>query len=196
MSSNKEIRYIILKKLYDFFHENPGSAGVSKSDMMQTLNAQEKLVDANMIYLEEKHLVKTIGTMGAIWLVANITAFGIDVIENQEKYKDQFPFVQVQVVHGNNYGNMAQAATGSKISIAQINEAFQRARDLTKAATGISKELKEQVEDNLTRLEDEIKKNEPELGKVQKTWKWLKVNASWVVPILANIVIEAMKKRM
>lgn len=196
MSMNKQIRYRILSILYDYFHENPKSAGIDRTNMMKTLDVTENLMDANMVYLKEKHLVKVIETMGSLWRVAKINAFGIDVIENKEKYKDQFPFVQVQIVHGDNYGNMSQASTGSQITINQIVESFQRARDLTSVKTDISEDTQKEVDDNLTTLEDEIKKNEPELGKVQKIWKWLKGNASWVVPILKDIIVEGMKKGM
>jgi len=195
MSSNKEIRYRILKTLYTHFHENPASMGIGRTTMLEVLNVPENLMDANMLYLKQKRLVNTSGMRIAfIWKSVKITDSGIDVIENKEKYKDQFPFMQVQIVQGNNYGNIAQAGAESQINITQINEAFQKARDETKTVTGIPDELKKQVEDNLTTLEDEIKKDEPELGKVQKIWKWLKGNAAWVVPILKDIILEGMKK--
>jgi len=193
MSFNKEIRYRMLKKLYDYYHENPLSSGIHRNTMLEMLNVQENIMDANMLYLIEKRLVKSQGSVAFAWRFAKIKAFGIDVIENEEKYKDQFPFMQVQIVQGNNYGNMAQAGADSQITIAQINEAFQRARDLTKAKEGIPEELEKEVEDNITTLEDEIKKDKQEWGKIQKSWNWLKANASWVVPILKEIIIEAMK---
>jgi len=195
MSSNKEIRYMILKTLYTHFHENPASMGIGRTTMLEVLNVLENIMDANVLYLKQKHLVSSSGVSVAfIWKSVKITAFGIDVIENKEKYKDQFPFMQVQIVQGNNYGNIAQAGADSQVTITQISETFQKARDLTKATTGISEDLIEEVNDKLTTLEQEINKNEPELGKVQKIWKWLKGNASWVVPILKDIIMEGMKK--
>jgi len=151
-------------------------------------------VDANVFYLEEKRLIKLLNYLGVPWGLAKITAFGIDVIENKEKYKDRFSFIQIQNIQGNVYGTVVQAGAGSQVTITQIGEAFQRARDLTEAKTDISEGLKREVQDNLTTLEEEIKKDEPALGKVQKITRWLKENASWVVPIIETIIKEAIKK--
>lgn len=195
MSSNKKIRFVILKTLYTHFHENPASMGISRFTMLEVLNVLENIMDANVLYLKQKHLVSDSGgSMAFLWKSLKITAFGIDVIENKEKFKDQFPFMQLQIVQGNNYGNIAQGGADSQITINQISETFQKARDVTTATTGISEDLMEEVTDKLTTLEKEINKNEPELGKVQKIWKWLKGNASWVVPILKDIIIEGMNK--
>ena len=106
MSSNKEIRYNILNNLYGHFHENPKSMGINRPNMMKSLNVQENLMDANMVYLKEKHLVKIMGTMSAIWHSAKITAFGIDVIENKEKFKDKFPKIWLRYNDIKNNENM------------------------------------------------------------------------------------------
>jgi len=194
MSPNDEVRYRILQILYDYYHENPTGVGFSRKPMFDLLNVQENLMDANMLYLEEKRLVRIHGSMAYAWNWAKIKAFGIDVIENKEKYKNRFPFINVQQIHGDVYGNVVQAGGDSHVTIVQIDEAFQRARDLTEAKADISEELKKNVEDNLTTLKEEIKKDELELGKIQKIWKWLKETASWVVPILKDIILKVMEK--
>lgn len=56
--------------------------------------------------------------------------------------------------------------------------------------------LKERIQKQLTLLEEELEKEEADLGKVQRLWKWLKENASWLVPTLADVVIESVKLAM
>jgi hypothetical protein len=59
--------------------------------------------------------------------------------------------------------------------------------------TEIPSDLKEKVNAELTSLEQELVKKEPDVGKIQKTWNWLKENASWVVPIISTTIIEGLK---
>jgi hypothetical protein len=194
MSSNDEIRISILQHLYAFYYRDPKLIGISRADMLKLLNTQENLMDSNMLYLEQKGLVKLLKTMGSLWEIANITAFGIDVIENKEMYKQQFPFitVQVQEIHGDVHGNVIQAKD-SQITIQQIDNVFQKACSMTESRADISPDLKKEILSNLASLGEEMKKKEPDAGKIQKTWNWLKRNANWVVPVLTQIVLEVVK---
>lgn len=194
MPSNDEIRISILQHLYTFFHQDPKLIGINRAQMLELLNNQENLMDSNMLYLEQKGLVKLIKTMGSLWELAMITAVGIDVIENKEMYKKQFPFVtiQVQEIYGYVHGNVVQAKD-SEVITQQIDSAFQTARNMTESKTEILPELKQGILSNLASLEEEMKKEEPDAGKIQKTWNWLKRNASWVVPVLTQIVSEVIK---
>ena len=192
--SNDEIRILTLQHLYRLYHEDPKSFGINRVEMLELLNAQENLMDSNMLYLEQKGLVKLEKVLGSLWAWARITAFGIDVIENKQMYKQQFPFitVQVQEIHGDVHGNVVQAKD-SQVIIQQIDSAFQTARSMTESKTEISSELKKEIHENLLALQEEIKKKEPDAGKIQKCWNWLKRNANWVVPVLAQIVSEVVK---
>jgi len=194
MSSNDEIRISILQHLYAFYYRDPRLIGISRAEMLRLLNTQENLMDSNMLYLEQKGLVKLLKVMGSLWEVAGITAFGIDVIENKEMYKQQFPFitVQVQEIYGNVHGNVVQAKD-SEVIIQQIDNVFQKACSMTESRTDISPELKKEILSSLASLEEEMKKKEPDAGKIQKTWNWLKRNANWVAPVLTQIVSEVVK---
>jgi len=130
--------------------------------------------------------------LGSPWGLAKITAFGIDVIENRAKYREAFPFIMIQEIHGNVYGNAIQAKD-AQITIQQISDAFQEARKLTEARTDISEDLKKEVNENLLILEEEVKNIEQDAGKIQKTWQWLKRNANWVVPSFTQIITEVVK---
>lgn len=192
--SNNEIRSLILQHLNKLFHEEPESVGLYREKMLELLNTQENVMDSNMLYLEEKGLVRLRKVLGSLWACATITAFGIDVIENKEKYEQRFPFitVQVQEIHGDVHGNVVQAKD-SQVTIQQIDDAFKTARDITESKADISSELKKEIQEYLSALQEEIGKKEPDAGKIQKSWSWLKRNANWVVPVLALIVSEVVK---
>jgi dCTP deaminase len=81
-------------------------------------------------------------------------------------------------------------AKDSQIVIQQINSVFQNARNITESKTEISPESKKETLSYLDSLQEEMKKKEPDAGKIQKTWNWLKRNASWVIPVLTPIVLE------
>ena len=194
MTTNDEIRMRILQSLYDFYYQDPKSMGIDRAKMLELTGTQENPMDSNMLYLEEKHLVKLEKVLGSLWAWARITAFGIDVIENKQKYQQQFPFVTVQIqeIHGDVHGNVVQAKD-SQVTIQQMDNAFQIAHDMTESKTEISQEEKKKVHENLASLQEELKKREPDAGEIQKCWNWLKRNANWVVPVLAQIVSEVVK---
>lgn len=194
MPSNNEIRYSILQHLYRLHFEDPSSFGIARVELLRLIGTQENLMDSNMLYLEEKGLVRLEKVMGSLWAWARVTALGIDVIENKEMYKQRFPFitVQIQEIHGDVHGNVVQAE-GSQVTIQQIDGAFQTARSMTESKTDISQEVKKEIQENLVALQEEIEKKEPDAGKIQRSWSWLKRNANWVVPVLAQIVSEVVK---
>jgi len=193
--TNDEIRHGILEILYKFAQENPSSIFGNKKAMHEALQISEKRMDFNMLYLEQKVLVKLFKTLGALWSGAEITAYGIDVIEDKDKYSKQFPFIQttIQEIYGDIYGTVVQAV-GSQVNFnQQVTSAFKQARDMTKAKEDIPPKLREEIEKNLDLLEEELKRKESDAGKIQKMWKWLKRNANWVVPALTQVVLEGVK---
>lgn len=194
--SDKEIRHQILNVLYKLAKKKPlGMLG--RKPMQELLKIPEEQMDFNIFYLREKGLVKLLQGLGAPWFTAEITAFGIDVIENRDKYTESFPFIQttIQEIHGDIYGTVVQAVE-SKVDIKQqVTSAFQKAHEITDKMN-IESSLKEEIQKQLKLLEEELKKEEVDAGKVQRFWKWLKENASWLVPTLGDVVIESVNLAM
>ena len=192
--NHDEIRHRILETLYKFAQENPESFGLTKETLEQILKIPEKKIFFNISYLDEKGLVTIFRGIGT-WFHAKITAFGIDVIENKEKYDEDFPFLQtvVQEVHGDVYGTVVQAVESQVSFNQQVNTAFQQARNITEAKEDISPSIRKEINKQLNLLEKELKTKEPDVGKIQNLWKWLKKNANWVIPTLAHVVLEGLK---
>ena len=192
---NNQIRYRILEELYKYEQKEPGRLGVENEAMLGTLGATSEQMDFNMLYLEEKGLVELLKVMGSLWRNVRITALGIDVVENKERYMNDFPFIQavIQQIQGPIYGTVVQAVSSQVNFSQQVANAFQEAQRLTNEQS-IAKELKTEITENLEALKREIVSGQPDAGQIQRPWNWLKRNASWVVPTLTQIVVEGLRR--
>jgi len=194
--TDDQVRYLILNFLYQQEREKPDTFTDRDRDTMQRLlKLPENQMDFNMKYLDQKGLVRLELAGGAPWWCANITAFGIDVLEHKETFKHQFSFTNAIIhVQGNNYGNIAQATNNSIINIGQqVSDAFNKAYALIDGKTDVTVEQKTEIEKQTKILEEELRKNEPDAGTIQHSWKWLRENANWIVPTLSQVVIEGIK---
>lgn len=193
--SNDQIRLIILDAVYKQELKEPGHLGLDRVKMMEILNIPENIMDFNVIYLEQKGLVKCMKLMGSVWYMVNITAYGTDVIENKGKFKDTFSFVNTTIqVNGPNYGNIIQATNNSTVNFSQqVTDAFKKAHELIETKEGISAESREEIRQSTKALEAELKSKEMDAGKIQQIWKWLNKNANWIVPTLTQVVTVGIK---
>jgi hypothetical protein len=195
--TNNEIRRYLLEILYNFAQKDTKAhfPAVSREQIQEILKISEAELNFNMVYLDQKGLVKLHRGASPDWYSAQITVFGIDVLQNKDKYSEQFPFIQttIQQIYGDVYGTVAQAVESQVNFDQQVTSAFKQARDMTKAKEDIPPKLMEEIEKNLDLLEEELKSKEPDAGKIQKLWKWLKRNANWVVPTVTQVVLEGMK---
>lgn len=193
------IRHRILEILYKFAEKNPESIGLDRERMKEILQISTEKIDFNMLYLEEKGLVELYKVTGSLWHSAQITASGVDVIENKEKFGEQYPFIQtnIQEIHARDINAPIVQAIESKISFnQQVTTAFQQARKIIELKEDISPTLRKTIEKYVNLLETELRNKEPDAGKIQKSWNWLKRNANWVVPTLTQIVLEGMKRAL
>ena len=191
--SDDQVRLLILEILFKKARESPTNPYVNKEEMLEKTAVPEHQLDFNIYYLGEKGLVRLETAMQG-WYMAQITAFGIDVIENKETYKTSFSFINNTIqVHGNNYGNIGQAVNNATVNFNQnITNAFTEAYETIEARASTTAEEKEAIRSNSKLLEEEIRKEEPDAGKIQQLWKWLKQNASWLVPTLSQVVSDAL----
>lgn len=193
---NNEIRHRILQILYNDAMKYPDHIGIDRDEMKRLLQIPENTMDFNIFYLSQQGLIEIQTTMGRPWLYAMITAFGTDVIEQKDRYAQDFPFVQtnIQQVFGDVSGQVTQV-TGGQASFSQtIVDSFKTAHDIANTKKEISADVKREIEEKLRLLEEELKKKQAaDAGKIQKLWDWIKTNASWLVPTLAQVVSECIK---
>src|SRR3989338_97302 len=96
--NNQEVRFNILKKLYEKEINSPGR-GTSSADLLKELSIPEKDLDFNIRYLEDKYWVKLIKFLGGNF-IANLTSEGIDLVENDSGLKQAFPTLNFVIQNG------------------------------------------------------------------------------------------------
>ena len=193
--SDDEIRHAILELLLKAAKDNTTAAGMNKEQVCENLQIPDERIEFNMNYLEQKRLVARSGFMGPPYWFASITAFGIDVVEQKERFAAEFPFIQVTIQHigGNVYGPAVQAVNSQVTFNQQVTDAFKRAYNIVENKTDATADQKEEIKKNLKALEEELETKEADAGKIQKVWKWIQRNANWLVPTLSQVVIEGTK---
>lgn len=193
-SSSAEIRHELLQFLYSFAQANP-SFSFPRNLLQRLFQIPKNKMDFNMLYLEQKRLVKLLKSMGSLWDSAEITALGIDVVEDKDKFGQQFPFIQttIQEIYGDVHGTVVQAVQSQVSFNQQVTNTFKEARTLVDKKENVPSDLKKDIKRRLNLLEEELGKTEPDVGRMQKSWKWLKRNANWVVPTLTKVVLEGIK---
>jgi hypothetical protein len=162
--------------------------GVHRSVMKRELGISEKSMDYHMAHLAQRGLVRLREVPNYLWLWAKVTAFGIDALKDwgeQTSSFDQPDSLEAQ-------GDLGESGEASRIR--RLADAFHQARDLAKATGGLSEEKENRVAQNLDLLEEELTTKEPDVGEIQKTWKWLKKNADWVEPVLRQVVLEGVER--
>ena len=166
---------------------------MDRAIIQATLQISPKQIDDIMSYLAEKNFVALAGTTSGKWTFAKITADGIDVIENKERYADKFPFIQASnKVHEEDQEQVFQTTQVQASFSEQVSNAFKQASDQVLGAK-ISTGEKGKIEKQLKSLEKELlKTKKADLGTIQQVWEWLKKNADWLSPTLAPVVLEGL----
>lgn len=89
--TNHELRRKILQMLYICFTEHPYHR-ITPKEFTENLAITQKILDFNIIYLEEKGYVELQKPLeGSIFVGARITPKGIDLVEDKKRLNAQFP---------------------------------------------------------------------------------------------------------
>ena len=191
-TTNYSVRLKILEILYNKATEGTDWA-VEREEMKRLLPISENQLDFNMLYLNDKKLANIRKLDPGNWHTTNITGKGIDVIENKQQFARELPFIQVaiQEIGGKVYGSAVQAVQSEVVSNLQETNKFEQAYEQVRKAL-ISPDKKEEINANLKALEKELLKEKPNKNKIDAIWEWLKGNADWIVPAIAEIVTKAL----
>lgn len=178
--TDAETQTRILEILLEAQEKDPSGFGAHRSIVKKELGISEKGMDHHMAYLATRRLVRLVEVPNFLWLWAKITAFGVDTLENGGMQKISFQESQ------------GDGDEDTKAGLVQrLADAFQRAHDLMLEKGGLSEKREKAVLEKMNLLEEELTKKEPDAGKIQETWKWLKDNANWVEPVLRQVVFES-----
>jgi hypothetical protein len=183
-----------LELLYKGINDDPASPGVDRAIIQATLQISPKQIDDNISYLAERNLVALAGTASGKWTFAKITADGIEVIENKERYAERFPFTQASSqIHDEDQEKVFRTVQTQVSLSAQVANVFKQASDQV-LSSKLSNGEKGKIEKQLKALEKELlKTKKADLGTIQKEWEGLKKNGGWLSPTLASVVLEGIR---
>jgi len=92
-SSHINLRRCLLANLYDMFREYP-YASIELSYLQEACHGTIKDLNWNLVYLEKKGLVeldKSVDCPPYISCTATLSVNGIDLIEDEERFKQHYP---------------------------------------------------------------------------------------------------------
>ncbi len=96
--SHYEIRYAILALLYKKAENDSQHQSISQKGFYKILKIDPKLIEFDLLYLEEEKLIRTICNIDSPQnLEKIITSSGINVFERKEENKNRFPFLSAKI---------------------------------------------------------------------------------------------------
>ena len=178
---NKEIRRKILEYIHKIDEESPRHY-VGRGELIGCLGIDEKRVDSNVLYLEEKGYLKLLKTLGSLFQSAQITSYGKDLVEDPEQFNSEFPINITQNIISNSVGTIIGNGNSQNLNITNsfnslYNEIERR-----------NPEKKEEITKAVKTIEDELKKDKSDKTIIQKSIIFLKQNAAWIVPTLLELI--------
>jgi hypothetical protein len=196
-SSDDQVRLNILELLHKNLSDDSSNRGVDRAIIQAILQIPQFQMDQNMSYLEEKGLVALFRAVGSQWTFAKLTADGIDVVENKERFAEKFSFTQTATSQIPTEAQKATKKAQSQVSFPELlKEAFNQAYKQVEAAS-LLRDEKVKVEKHLNELEKELKKTpKTDLQKILKLWQELMKNANWLKPTVGPVVLEDIKIRL
>jgi len=91
---NREIRRKILEILYEEDEEKPGNI-IMRNFLKDKLGLPDNKIDSNIRYLGEKGYIRYQGSIGQIFVTAQITSEGKDLVEDESEFNKMFPSVTI-----------------------------------------------------------------------------------------------------
>jgi len=190
--SDKQERMEILQLLYKRQIENPKFSELDRAIIQDALKFSKDQLESNILYLKEKNLVTFTKYADSKWIFAKITLEGINVIENKDRYVDQYTFTQASTNQTDE--NNTQTITHSNLNSypEQLTMAFNQARNQIRG-TRLPNSNLIKIEKQLKDLEVELQKNKIDLGKIQKICNELSKNDYSINPSISKVVLETIR---
>lgn len=181
---NKEIRRKILECIHKIDEENPRHY-VGRGELIDFLGIDEKRVDSNVLYLEEKGYLKLLKTLGSLFQSAQITSYGKDLVEDPEQFNLEFPVSITQNIVSNSVGTVIGSGNIQNINITNsFNSIYQEIERR-------NPERKKEIIDAVKNIEEELKKEKADKSVIQKSFSFLKQNAAWIIPETIKLIKSA-----
>ncbi len=177
--NSQEIRFNILNILYEKERKDHGR-GMSSKDLLDKLSITEEELDFNINYVADKYWVKLIKFLGGNF-IANITADGIDLVEDKDGLKSAFPSLQFIIQSGQI--NIANQNSDNNTTIVNVGYDV-----ILRKADGLTNFTEVRTKIEAIKSEDEKPEDQRDSNIITKSWKYLKEHATEIVPMIEPIV--------
>jgi len=180
--NNIQIRRRILQLLYEVHDRDPHGA-IEQDELAQRLGLLPNRVQSNLAYLYDKKLVQLRRTSAGgrrVYYFAQITASGIDLLDDPSEFNERFPpQVIYQYVAGDNLqvtigDNASEVIVGKDIIKLQfgadhsLEEVSTRFVASFESRSDLSEVDREEITVQLERLQALLQSEELDLGEVQR----------------------------
>ena len=204
MKKNEERRKIL--EALCWFDDDKPRHPVFTHHIAERTSLDSKTINSALYYLRDKEYVEITSETshsGDDVLLARITAFGRDIVEDEEKLEKEFPLVSVTIDQsktqniGETYSSAisleGDATLSQHMSIqALFTNVYQKIDQKKKDEPELNNQLKKEVKE----VEDAINSGNVTLGVIkERLWAIIK-KASWLKDILLPIAIEAIKRKI
>lgn len=190
---NSEVRAHVLREFYD--QEMRGEfRGLDLAELAKRIGVPVRQVQVALKYLVDMGLLNGQYVLGTdVPIVMGITALGMDVIDDPQKFLGRFEINQQTVeIMGPNYGQIAQGQQGSMIGQTQALNTFEEAERLIDARDGVSSPEKEQLKTSVKEIDFELKKDRFSVDRIKTLLGSLR-KYEWLYPLIVNLVERSLK---
>ena len=119
--------------------------------------------------------------------VCKISAKGIDALRYPDKYESDRPVYNI-VIHGDVTNSPILQGQNIKI-INSFNRIYDKIED-----SDLDSETKKEIHDNVTEINNELKKESPRLDKIKSNLNNIKKKFSKILPQLTPLIIDCIRK--
>lgn len=189
--SNEQVRKLVLNLLIKKEEEDEYNPEVTREEMIQKaqeLQIPEKTMHNTMYRLKKEGIIDFPITSVEGWQQARLTE------GTKKQVMTNFSIVNNNTIVQGQNNAIIQTGSNSIVNFSQqVSNAFNHAYQMIEARSDISTEQKEEIKNKTKQLEGELKEAEPDVGKIQQFWKWIKQNANWLTPSLTQAVLDGIK---
>ncbi|MEL7671686.1 hypothetical protein [Methanobacterium sp.] len=165
-----QIQKQILDILNEFNDQNPGYY-LARNYLLDKLKIDDKLLEKNAFQLRDEKYVDISPGLGVEFSSVKITGKGINLIENS------------------GMSNFTAAENSDEITTSSDLRIKNTFNQIYNTIESLNLDNRDKVIEKVSIIREELKKDEINTAKIRSSTAWLKINASWTIFPLAQVII-------
>jgi DNA-binding MarR family transcriptional regulator len=199
-SEDREIQYEILEIAHANYSDSMWDSNeVSRNTIFEALSAvDKKKIDRNVSNLAAKKYIEAHSSVfdSSPWVNIEITPEGKKYFESLKKKKSEEKVInrsnKPTIIIRDNYGPIGQTGNGdiNITNINQINKSINDVRELIRINEFMSNHAKEEANNKLNVLEDNVNNSSVDKKSINKIYDWFKKNTPEIIGSAIAKLIE------